>query len=71
MIVVHHLNNSHSEPVRREVLPAGPKRKEAPADLKCVHPIPACDDYVFWTYYGEGSAIQPVILKVCAARSWV
>jgi glutathione S-transferase len=29
---------------------------------------PAYDDYVFWMHYAEGSAIQPVILKVNAAR---
>lgn len=29
---------------------------------------PACDDYVFRMHYAEGSAIQPVVLKVNAAR---
>jgi glutathione S-transferase len=29
---------------------------------------PAYDDYVFWMHYAEGSAIQPVVLKVNAAR---
>jgi glutathione S-transferase len=29
---------------------------------------PQYDDYVFWMHYAEGSAIQPVLLKVNAAR---
>jgi glutathione S-transferase len=29
---------------------------------------PSYDDYVFWMHYAEGSAIQPVALKVNAAR---
>lgn len=29
---------------------------------------PAYDDYAFWMHDAEGSAIQPVVLKVSAAR---
>jgi hypothetical protein len=43
MIVVHHLNNSHSQrifPYDVKFYQPGPMNKEAPADLKGVHPIP-------------------------------